>query len=558
MTYDLRFEPWIPWRRRSGAVSWGTVSGLLAELGTDPVVGIASPRPDFDAALTEFLIGLLSMALTPADETAWRAAWNAPPSVEELEQRLRSLPPAFDLDGEGPRFLQDHDRAAFEATEVVPVDQLLIDSPGEQTLKNNTDLFVKRSRVQRLGRPAAAMALLTLQTYAPSGGKGHRTSLRGGGPLTSIVAPPVPSPAEPTSFWRVLWANVVTVETWQSLAPRRNRSAAEPELLFPWLAPTRTSQPKTGRTTTPADAHPLQAFVGMPRRLRLEFEDGARCDLTGLSDTRTVTGFRRLGYGVEYDGWMHPLSPHYRQRADQPWLPVHGQPGGVGWRDWRGLTSLAEDPEHVPALTVAHFLRRRAPALGMRRISVDVFGFDVDNMKCRGWVEAVLPAFVVDDPELRQRLEILSRRCVEGAEVAAQALRWAVRQALFGQVEEIRGEVLDDASARFWADTQAPFFGLLQRAIDDAASENALQGLATGFCAEMERVALSTFDQAAPLAAEPRILARLVRARYGLQGTLRGFGPVGHKLYRALAIAEPSKAKAKRTRTSGKEKKAHD
>ena len=92
---------------------------------------------------------------------------------------------AFDLDGPGPRFLQDLD--PLEGADDKEIAALLIDAPGAQTLRNNADLFVKRGGAPVLSRATAAMALCTLNAYAPSGGAGHRTSLRGGGPMTTLV-----------------------------------------------------------------------------------------------------------------------------------------------------------------------------------------------------------------------------------------------------------------------------------------------------------------------------------------------------------------------------------
>src|SRR5581483_9396669 len=43
--------------------------------------------------------------------------------------------------------------------------------------------------------------------------------------------------------------------------------------------------------TTPAETHPLQAFWGMPRRIRLDFADngeGLPCDLTGGVDPESL------------------------------------------------------------------------------------------------------------------------------------------------------------------------------------------------------------------------------------------------------------------------------
>ena len=93
---------------------------------------------------------------------------------------------AFALDGDGPRFLQDLEDLVADAE---PIERLLIEAPGECTNSENTDLMVHRGRVISLGRATAAIALYTFQSWAPAGGAGNRTGLRGGGPLITMVMP---------------------------------------------------------------------------------------------------------------------------------------------------------------------------------------------------------------------------------------------------------------------------------------------------------------------------------------------------------------------------------
>ena len=102
-----------------------------------------------------------------------------------LDAAFAPLVHAFDLDGPGPRFLQDIEDLPGEPD---TPETLLIEAPGGSTRRKNTALLVKPDRVTRLSRPAAAMALFTLQCYAPAGGRGNLTSLRGGGPLTTLAA----------------------------------------------------------------------------------------------------------------------------------------------------------------------------------------------------------------------------------------------------------------------------------------------------------------------------------------------------------------------------------
>lgn len=155
MTYDLRFEPWLPFRRASGVVAWLPPYAITERIDDDPIVALACPRPDFDAAMTEFLIGLISVAFAPANEADWAKFWHDPPTPEAVRTVLAGLPNAFTLDGDGPRAFQDLDPLAN--TKANAIEALLIDAPGDQTTTFNKDLFVKRARIPVLGRPAAAM-----------------------------------------------------------------------------------------------------------------------------------------------------------------------------------------------------------------------------------------------------------------------------------------------------------------------------------------------------------------------------------------------------------------
>ena len=551
MTYVLVRECWIPWRRRSGAVEWGPPAALVSRLDDDPVVALAAPRPDFDGAMQEFLVGLLTAALRPADEAAWLALWKAPPSEAALQAALDALPDAFDLEGDGPRFLQDRTAADFTTAEPKPIDQLLIDSPGEQGVSLNKDLFVKRARVQRVSRPVAAMALVTMQTYAPAGGQGYRTSMRGGGPLTTLVDPRADDAngarASEQPLWRKLWANV---ETEEQLAARTPGQAAPAGTAFPWLAATRTSNlKKKGVSTAPSRAHPLQAYFGLPRRIRLELADGGTCELTGHTDERTVTGFRAVNYGVQYDGWQHPLSPHYRTKVSEPWLPTHGQPGGIAWRDWLSLTLDAAADLRSPAQSVAHFASRRAARTNRREFRVHVFGYDMDNMKARGWTETILPAFAADEAR-RELLQTTARSFVEATSRAASVLLVAVKIALFQRAEDAPGD-FGQVKLELWVATERPFYAAIRAvadaSLDDDAAMTRVDEERRGYAPTLERAALDVFDRWCPGAGlDVDALRRRVAARYQLSSALRGYTKLGEEICAALGIAPPGGGRAGR------------
>ncbi len=106
MTINLIADRWLLGRRASGARVWFAPSDLGSDFARDPIVALAFPRPDWNAAVTEMLIGLLSAAIPPENTDAWAAHWLAPPQPDVLASVLRPLEPWFQFDGAGVRAFQ--------------------------------------------------------------------------------------------------------------------------------------------------------------------------------------------------------------------------------------------------------------------------------------------------------------------------------------------------------------------------------------------------------------------------------------------------------------------
>jgi CRISPR system Cascade subunit CasA len=490
------------------------------------VVALDWPRPDFRFASLEFLVGLLSTAFPPEGSMVWRDLWEEPPPPEVLDKAFAPIAHAFALDGDGPRFLQDLENLASEPE---PIERLLIESPGASTLRNNTDLLVRRNRLASLGRPAAAMALYAFQSWAPAGGAGNRTGLRGGGPLCTLVAPP-----EGGTLWSLLWANVL---------PGEPPDLDDLPRILPWLAPTVTSE--GARVVTPGNSHPLQCWWGMPRRIRLDFapaDPAAPCGLTGMPDSVRVTGWRQRPRGANYAAWglAHPLTPHYRLKpTDQEWLPIHPQPGGVGYRHWVGLVIAAPEGTRLPAKAVAEWRREGQRARDLGGVRLLAAGFDMDNMKARGFVESEMPLPGAVDEKAREAQDAFATALIRAADGVAMLLRGAVRAALFspGATVKLDAELLSAQRERVWERTEGPFFEALNGTRDDSAKTAHENWLAL-----LRRTALALFDEAAPLSpdttdrsAAPRIAA----ARRRLVFALTGYGKDGAALFLTLGLASP-------------------
>ncbi len=455
---NLIDAPWIPVRRADGTQDW--VSPLV--IGDPDIVALDASRADFNGALAQFLIGLLQTT-TPIDSLSeWRDYLDSPPDATSLEGWFAPVREAFMLDGDGPRFMQDHTLPAD--AEAKPIAALLLESPGEQSLKFNTDHFIKRDTISAACADCATHALLTLQLNAPAGGAGHRTSLRGGGPLTTLV---ISASETGRTLWRDLWLNARERSVF--LAQCGDPEKTDPQYSFPWLADIAQLQKEKG-DFSPLQGHPSHVFWAMPRRIRLDFDTVhvAACDLCGRHSDRLLARYTTKNYGLNYKGsWNHPFSPYYENKPEE-WLPVHPQLGGYGYRHWLPwvLGASRQGRSQRPASVVTSFLTHHHHT-GQFRLWA--FGYDMNNMKACCWYESTLPIYGLAESDLRSQefVQAVVGQLVEGANLVALYVHDSVKQAWFGVGTELRGD-LSFVDVSFYADTESEFYELLKRLIGSA------------------------------------------------------------------------------------------
>lgn len=431
---------WLPAIDRAGQRKKIALEQLL----DDNIVDLAYPRADFQGAGYQFLIGLLQTLLAPKDEAAWLATWQRGIVPNQLKQALQTLQAVLHFGPDKPAFLQDFSTLDTENT---PISGLLIDAPGCNTLKLNKDLFIKRHSVQAICAPCAAIALYAVQANSPAGGAGHRTGMRGGGPITTLV---LPRQGMMVPLWQKIWLNVLP----QATAP----STQDLPLIFPWLAPTRTSE-RAVDTVTPQNAHPLQAYWSMPRRIEIDFTHTHRgiCDLCGEEDGHLLTQMRSKNYGVNYQGWEHPLTPYRQALKSMQALPLKGQPGGLTYKEWPGLVSESENRfNHAyPAAVVRQHVRRH---LGFDS-ELWCFGFDMDNAKARCWYELHLPLQALP-PQGRSQLSDALIPAITLAAGSLSLLKLALKEAWFSMPQEVKAD-LHQLDTAYWQETEALFRQLL-------------------------------------------------------------------------------------------------
>lgn len=517
----------------------------------DPVIEPAWGRADFDAATRELLIGILAIATPAIDSRDWRVRWQYPPDAAALTAAFAPLARWFQLDGEGPRFLQDFELLDGKPN---PIEELFIDAPGAQGRALNTDLFEKRDRIRVLSRPAAAMALFTLQAFSPAGGRGNRTGLRGGGPLSTLVVPGPSEGGRRTPLWHQLWANVP-----------KGTPAGDNELprILPWAVPTRVSE--TGRITTPEDVDDRQQFFSMPRRIRLVFEANVEkrlCNITGLVDSVVVTGFIMRPYGTQYEAFRHPLTPHYMAKSRPE--PVHAPAGRIGYRQWLGCVHQTADGKRLPADCVANFFNGRASdidARARRGARLVCAGYAMDKMKPLAFVEAEMPLHALADGRSNEYLASFASGLVGAANIVVDLTGKAIKSALFGNAKvKYDSTILASVREEVWDDTEAAFHLCLTIAADrlEQKKDASFDLLRAGWAETLRNVSLAAFDRYAPLAdmgvIEP---ARIVEARRGLVFALLGYGKNGTAFYQHLGLTTPEPTKTKRAPRKSRAAEAH-
>jgi CRISPR system Cascade subunit CasA len=444
---NLITDRWIPVIRQNGQAD--VVAPWQIAEADNPVMEVNAPRPDFQGALYQFLIGLLQTCFAPEDEDQWLDYWRQMPDAEELKECFGKMAFAFELHNDGPAFLQDFD---LPDGETKAISALLIEAPGGKTLKDNLDHFIKRDSVNQLCPSCTATALFTLQTNAPSGGVGHRVGLRGGGPLTTLIAPKLTS----STLWQKLWPNVLNQE---ELEPVEKIDAQA----LPWLGKTRISD--KGQITSPADVHPLHAYWGMPRRIRLtEVAQEGNCDLCGRHADSLFREYRTKNYGTNYDGaWLHPLTPYrFDPKKVNPPLSLKGQLGGLGYRHWLGLALQDNENGDKAAKTVQFYNEERGRKLSdSGGAALWCFGYDMDNMKARCWYEAQFPVFYLSQQQ-RENVMACAGELINAARETVKMLRNEVKAAWFRRPEDAKGD-MSQIDAQFWQATEADFYRLLEQ-----------------------------------------------------------------------------------------------
>lgn len=450
---NLIRDAWIPVRHRSGRRSIRAPFELFGDV-EDPIIAIASPRADLDGGIVQWLIGMLHVAFSPERDSEWARLSRTRPNAQVMQEKLAPFEPYFELLGDGIRVYQDASVAKFGG-EAWRIEKILADlglGPG-------FDHFARIGSVRQLCLRCTAAGLVTLQATAPPGGRGHFASLRGVGPLTTLVCPADPE----ADLWSLLWLNVVPLSRLRAATDADEEELA-PERVFPWLD-TPKSEPKTTPDRLPQHFHPHYVFFTMPRRIWLGAPAPGECGLCG-QETLVLSDYQTRPNGNRYPGgvWIHPLSPYYRN--DEKWWTVKGDERSLGYRHWLGLVINKPGGDSLTALPVRLLKSRQAGRadLAGNRLRLWAFGYALSNICALAWNDSRMPIYELSE-ELEPPYSAQILRMVEGASKVEYFVRTAFKKLIARRPQDVKNEPLRIV-ARFWEETEPPFYEHAARMLD--------------------------------------------------------------------------------------------
>jgi CRISPR system Cascade subunit CasA len=457
---NLLKDPWLPVIREDGSNDIISFWQITDKHGENPVIEIDAPGPDFRNGLYQLLIGVIQTAAMPEEDDDWEDLFHKPYTGEVLREKFLCFEDCFVIDSDGPAFMQDYDLLLDQ--EIETLQSLFVH------LTSEPNTFFNKKIPKQIDAYWAAAALYCLCTFGPAGGRGYRTGIRGGGPVTTILIPG-DTETRKTSLWEKIWFNILPESEVAGL--RGYSSKTQKSDIFPWMKPTVDSS--NGEAVFPQDCNPLVMYFAMPRRIRLfyEYKEGI-CDLTGKKTSALVTGYRTYHSGNNYQGhWIHPLTAYRLQKEkDNPPIAIKGSPGGFSYRDWMLLSFDYSEKEHLTPQIVKYAQYERQELMEKRNCITWNAGYDLVNANARGWHEAVMPAYPLDGIA-SLFIKTFTENALNTADTCINYLQSAVKTAWYKNPKEKKVD-LSFLKHDFYRKTENDFYQLLDLLVKHTGNDN--------------------------------------------------------------------------------------
>ncbi|MGA3209496.1 MAG: type I-E CRISPR-associated protein Cse1/CasA [Syntrophales bacterium] len=512
--FNLLFDSWIPARTRNGE----TKPIKAFEIVQEDIIAIDAPRADFNAALMQFLIGLLQTVYAPENPKVWRNLFNQPPSEAQLRENFEQIKGAFYLDGDGYRFMQD--TSIKESGNKASILKLIPGIVGENTIDKNQDFFVKSSQISCMSVNNLISALYLYQNYCLSetGGRfgRHHGSFRGRNTITAFVV------KEDGNLWENLWLNVIQKNTFNGLIQSGLTNSD-----FEWM-----NDRPNGKQKTDNDLIRNDIYWSMPRRVWVDFSElkNGICDLTSKK-TEVIQNVYIKENGIQYATKLtqHPLIPYFKDTEGLHPTKIGAE--GVNYGDWLSLVGSETASQNL----LEHANRRNLN--GDFKILACGYWNHPQQAKTLCWYQTNMPLYALHaDKANRERLEAEINRYVQASRIVANSssgyLSAAMRMAWFGhdyykeKQKKMDKEPAGEIARSFWNNTERMFYELMEalhnRINGDTLSAEKYTQLRRAWYDHIKKEAESLFNRWAFRSGIQNNPKRIARAYNQLMGKLTG------------------------------------
>ncbi|HLV30128.1 MAG TPA: type I-E CRISPR-associated protein Cse1/CasA [Chitinispirillaceae bacterium] len=509
---NLLKDTWLPVIRQNGSLGEPekiAIWQLLDDYNSNPVTDIVAYRPDFRNAIYQLLIGIVQVTALPEDEEHWSDLYHKPWAPQEFKEKVLRFEHCFEIDSAGPAFMQDF--GPIEGFKEETLGNLFINLPANEHYMVADAAKHEKGAPQQINPYWAAVALHTLQTFAPSGGRGHRVGLRGGGPLTTILIPD----GDGCSLWHKIWLNIICEDTIPQLTG--DISKADISDMFPWMKPTKISE--NGDQLFAEECHPFHMYFGMPRRIRLVFHDTpGECDLTGIQSSKMVKKYLTRHSGNNYNGvWQHPLNAYGfdPKKPDEPPYSKKPTAGGITYRYWATLACRAENVIPAFIIKLSQESAYRRAVIKEQGATVWAAGYNMNNMKAECWYDATMPVYPFD-PKTAEQVSAFIQELISATQDIANSVKMKVKNAWFNSPKDAKGDMSFVESA-FWQNTEPDFYNLLRELSENPESAVLKNKLVEQWMVILSVQAYKLFEQWAMAQQEDGLdMKRVIKARIDL------------------------------------------
>ena len=413
---NLLQDKWITVIRKNGGTEKIAPYQITDQIDSNPIVEIITPRPDFKGALYQFLIGLFQTVYAPKNETEWEDNFNTPPSPEDLKKETDKVAFAFDLFGEKIRFMQD---VTIKQEKQEDLKWLLLDC--------NEEFFNKRTNLNNVCSSCSATALLTAQINSPAGGSGHRTSIRGGGPLSTLIR--LDENNSEKNLWKNLYLNVLPEKS--NLNDLSN--------IFLWVNSDNLISVLSSSMTN-SDFDNIHSFWAMPRRIFLieNADKEIQCDVCGEASKINISKYTSKNHGCNYDKtWTHNLSPYKRDEKGEL-SALLCKNDSMLYNNWLSVITKTELTQ--PARVIHYFFEKRDD--DSEQAIINSFGYFVKpgQAKTICWYEGSIPTFKVEH-QIQKLYISEAKKFIDAAKSFSSKLYIVIEKLLCWKLKESDGRV---------------------------------------------------------------------------------------------------------------------